>query len=332
MSRRPTIYDVARKAGVSISTVSRVVNSPSRVRPSTREKVRAAIAELGFEPAADAAARARKHLRRVGVLTPFFTEASFVQRIRGVSDVLGPENFEVIIYTVKSETHLEEYLELLSMGGRVDALVSLSLMMEGPLLERLIDLRVPVVSVESALPGCSSVLIDNREGGRLAASYLLSKGYRRFSFIGEFSRQRFTLDATEQRLEGFLSRLEEEGIPRTSVRVAMCEFEEHTIQDQVEEFVAHHAVGEAVFASSDIVAARLLSAARNRGIGVPGELAILGFDDLDMAGYLGLSTISQALDQSGMIAARILLSHLENSELPAQKVFLELSVVERSTT
>lgn len=331
-----TIYDVAKKAGVSISTVSRVLNNPSVVRDSTRKKVKKAIEELGFVPSADAAARARQHLKRIGVLTPFFTEASFVQRIRGISEQLSEDGFEIIIYTIKNKDQLSEVVDLLSLGNRVDGIISLSILFDNKIRETLKKTGLPLVSVEADAGVFPSVLVDNREGGRLAASYLFSRGYRSFSFIGEYSRMDFTLDSTEQRLEGFLDMLESLGVDRSSVRVALSEFSEHSIDKKVEDFIANHKKGEAVFAASDIIAARILSAARKKGIRVPDEIAVLGFDDLDMAEYMGLSTISQFLDESGKKAAEMIFSALAQNRrdkaTTAHKLFLNLSVVERFTT
>src|SRR3989304_4095011 len=106
-TRSPTVYDVAKKAGVSIATVSRVLNSPEIVQEGTRLKVLSAIDQLGFVPKADATARARKLVGRIGILTPFFTFPSLIQRMRGIATALANTPFELVIYPVDSLNRLD---------------------------------------------------------------------------------------------------------------------------------------------------------------------------------------------------------------------------------
>ena len=108
-SKTPTIYDVAETAGVSITTVSRMLNAPDKVNAETRSRIMQAIDTLGFVPKAEARARALRQTGRIGVITPFFTAPSFVQRLRGIASVLSKENFDLVIYTVESVGQLENY-------------------------------------------------------------------------------------------------------------------------------------------------------------------------------------------------------------------------------
>ena len=126
-SKTPTIYDVAKRAGVSITTVSRMLNAPDKVNPETRERILAAIDTLGFVPKAEARARALRQTGRIGVVTPFFTAPSFVQRLRGIAGALSRENYELVVYTVESAAHLQSYLASLPLTGNLDGLVIMSL-------------------------------------------------------------------------------------------------------------------------------------------------------------------------------------------------------------
>jgi LacI family transcriptional regulator len=331
MNKRATIYDVARIAGVSISTVSRVLNSPSLVNEKTRKAVLAAMESLDFVPKAEAIARARKHLNRVGVLTPFFTEASFVQRIRGISDAMLPSRYELIIYTVKSPEQLAEYLDMLPTANRLDGLIILSLSIPEDTRKRILQANLPTVFVETGFDDFSCVDINNRRGGWIAADFLLTKGYKTLGFVGEYSSMEFTLKATELRLDGFRDRLSETGIVLDDRFVRTGEFAEHSVERWIKELLEQDSRPQALFASSDIIAAKILKEAANQGIKVPQELGVLGFDDLDMAEYLHLSTVRQNLDASGRLAAELLQKHIETPGYPAQKVFLELSVIDRGS-
>src|SRR5512140_479035 len=133
----PTIYDVASAAGVSISTVSRVLNTSEKVNEETRGAVLAAIDRLGFIPKADARARALRDNRRIGVITPFFTAPSFVQRLRGVASALRSTSYELLIFAVDSSERLHNYLETLPLTGNLDGLIILSLQFENRFADRL---------------------------------------------------------------------------------------------------------------------------------------------------------------------------------------------------
>src|ERR1051325_3325708 len=185
MLKKPTIYDVAKRAGVSITTVSRMLNAPDKVNSKTREKVLTAIDALGFVPKAEARARAMQHTGRIGVITPFFTAPSFIQRLRGIAETLSPENYELVIYTVDSSNHLQGYLSSLPLTGNLDGLIVLSLPVDDTQVHRLIDHGLPTVLIEYPHSKLNCVEIDDVEGGYMATTYLLGKGHRRIAFLGE---------------------------------------------------------------------------------------------------------------------------------------------------
>jgi LacI family transcriptional regulator len=330
--KKATIYDVAHEASVSISTVSRVLNDPARVKAETRKAVLSAIDMLNFVPQPQAVARAQKNLKRVGVMTPFFTEASFVQRIRGISEVLSPANYELIIYTVKTAAQLEQYLDLLPTGDRIDGLIVLSLRIGEPALARLKSSGMPVVFVEEAPEGFSSILVDNQRGGYLGASYLLHKGYHSVGFVGEYSSQPFTVDATESRLEGFISALRATQTSEIAEWIHVSEFGDPALIRWLDDLFDTGTYPRSIMCSSDLLAAKTIQRAHKHGIDVPGELAVLGFDNLDLSGYLNLSTVSQELDYSGRLAGEMIRAGI-NDEDPREgrQVFLNLSVIERGS-
>ncbi|MCK5007520.1 MAG: LacI family DNA-binding transcriptional regulator, partial [Spirochaetales bacterium] len=149
MKRRdPTIYQVAEAAGVSIATVSRVLNAAHRVNEDTRKKVLKAIEELHFVPKAEASARARKDFKRIGVLTPYFTEPSFVQRMRGISNVLMGSEYELIVYAVESLAQLRGYLDMLPISRRIDGLIIMSLPLTNGDAERIRSNHLQTILVE----------------------------------------------------------------------------------------------------------------------------------------------------------------------------------------
>jgi len=331
ITREPTVYDVAKKAGVSIATVSRVLNSPELVKTETRQKVLSAIDELEFVPRADASARARKLVGRIGILTPFFTFPSFVQRMRGVATALVNSPFELVIYPVDSSNRLDGYLAMLPITRRLDGLILMALPIDESIADRLLASRLETVLIEVDHPAFTCIVIDDFHGGELAADYLIKKGHRRAAFLGPGELPDYSLHPEDKRLAGYRAVFDSAGF---SLRDEYCRSTALTHPD------VHNALAlwmnlpeppTAVFTASDDLAIRLLRAAREHGFRVPDDLAIIGFDDIDMAEQIGLTTISQSLDESGRLAVELLLDRLEFPSRPVQHIQLGLKLIERET-
>jgi len=291
-----TIYDVAELASVSISTVSRVLNSPDRVNVATRSRVLEAIDRLHFVPKAEATARARKGTRRIGVLAPFITYPSFVQRLRGVAG-LANSSYEVVIYNVESAARRDSYLATLPVTRRLDGLIVMALPFGDEVAQRLRAHRLEAVLIECNHPFFSSVEIDDVAGGELVARHLLTRGHRRFGFVGDSSVPDYAISTSEKRLAGYRRVLAEAGCPLAPEQIRLgpgpnglemaCALAGELL-DGAERPTA-------IFAPSDTQAMGVLKAARERGVRVPQELAVVGFDDVEMAGYIGLTTVRQPL-------------------------------------
>lgn len=328
----PTIYDVARTAGVSITTVSRVLNAPELVNPATRMNVLEAIDLLGFVPKAEARARALRSSGRVGVITPFFTAPSFVQRLRGVASVLTPTNYELVVYTVDTLQRLNSYLETLPLTHNLDGLILISVRMEEAIAQRLIQHQLEAVMIEYPVKLLSCVEIDDLDGGRLAANTLIDKGHRRIAFIGEREIPAYGVNPINKRLAGFRQVMEERQIPLSEECIWEAPYNVDATQQTLLLHLKNNSMPTALFAATDLQAIGALKAARKLGIRVPDDLAIIGFDDLDIAEFIGLSTIRQPLDESGRVAAELLFSQLLDPTRPVQHIQLPLTFVERETT
>jgi LacI family transcriptional regulator len=328
----PTIYDVAAVARVSISTVSRVLNTPEKVNTETRNAVLAAINHLGFVPKAEARARALKEFRRIGVLTPFFTAPSFVQRLRGAASALKSTSYELIIFTVDSASSLSCYLETLPLTGNLDGLIILSLQFDDRYAIQLVHHHLETVLVEYPHRMLPSVEIDDVAGGCMAAEYLLKKGHRNFGFAGDTNIPEFGIHPITLRLKGFRSQLEESGIQLKEENTYLIPYDIEATRQKARIFLKSANRPTAIFAATDLQAIGIIKVARELGIKVPQDLAILGFDDLDMAEYVGLSTIRQHLDESGRVAAELLLSRLADPTRSIQHIKLPLEIIERETT
>jgi DNA-binding LacI/PurR family transcriptional regulator len=329
--KKPTIYDVAKRAGVSITTVSRILNAPDKVNSETREKVLVVIDALGFVPKAEARARAMQHTGRIGVISPFFTAPSFMQRLRGIAETLSPKNFELVVYTVDSSDHLQGYLSSLPLTGNLDGLIILSLPVDDVQVRRLIDHGLPAVLIEYPHPKLDCVEIDDVEGGYMAAKYLMGKGHRRIAFLGDTDLPEYSIHPVSLRLRGFRRALKEARIKLPDIFVRLAPYSQEQTRQAAKELLNLPDPPTAIFAATDFQALGVLKAARQLNIKVPEQVAVIGFDDLDMAEYVDLTTISQHLDESGKLAVEILLAQIESPSRPPRHVKLPLALVERQT-
>ncbi|KPV52126.1 hypothetical protein SE17_17315 [Kouleothrix aurantiaca] len=325
-----TIYDVAKLASVSISTVSRVLNSPEQVNQVTRARVQAAIDRLHFVPKAEATARTRKGTRRIGVLAPFITYPSFVQRFRGVATI-ADSAYEMVIYNVESAVRRDSYLASLPVLRRLDGLIVMALPFDDAAAQRLQAHNLETVLIECAHPAFSSVEIDDTAGGALVAHYLLAHGHRRFGFVGDAGVPDYAIHTSERRLAGYQQALAENGCLIASEHIQLG-----THNLEVARRLAHTVLSTpepptAIFAPSDTQAMGVLKAARERGLRVPRDLAVVGFDDVEVADYIGLTTVRQPLEESGRVAVELLLGRMADQARLPQRVSLPLEIVPRET-
>ncbi len=326
-----TVYEVAQRAGVSITTVSRVLNTPDKVNAMTRDRVLVAIDDLGFIPKAEAAARARKGSGRIGVLAPFFTFPSFVARLRGVADALANSPFELTIYNVDSSSRRDGYLASLSLTRRVDGLISMALPFSSPVAARLVANGIETVLIEFTQEPFSSIRIDDHLGGAMAAEYLLSLGHRRCAFVGDADMPDYILPISDKRLAGYRAALARSGVELPDAYLGLAYHNLENARRVTHRLLDLPEPPTAIFAASDTQAMGVLKAARERGVTVPSELAIVGFDDLDTAEFIGLTTIRQPLVESGRVAVNLLLARLTDSTRPPQGIWLPLQLIRRET-
>jgi LacI family transcriptional regulator len=304
-----TIRDVAVEAGVSVSTVSLALNAPERVSEPTRRKVLAAVDALGFVPKADAVARARRGVGRIGVLAPFSSYRSAARRVNGVMSAIGRRPLEIVLFDQESAAQSPSpLLAGLPVTGRIDGLILVSRPLDDTVAGRLRHLRLPTVLVDVRHPGFDSVHTDDEAGGRLAAGHLLSRGHSRFAFLGEDQRSDRYVSPSQRRLTGFRTALAEAG--RTPV-VRHARHELGQALATARELLSADPRPTAVFAADDTLAAGVMRAAHELGLAVPGDVAVVGFDDGDLAEALGLTTVRQPLEESGRTAMELLLRRID---------------------
>ena len=332
-----TIYDVSELAQVSIATVSRVLNSPDQVGEETRARVIAAIDELGFVPKFEAIARARKALGRIGILTPSFTSDSFVDRLRGLITALSGLPYEPVIYDVTSDAQRDGYLTSLPMTRQVDGLIAIDLPIDETAVDRLLKYKLPTVQIvpssqSSISRDITTIVHDDKEGGRIAAEYLLAKGHRTLGYVGDTGQPEYLGTFKDQKLDSFRQTLALNGVALPDDHVRLGLFGLESARQLTHQLLKIPTPPTAIFAGSDTQAIGVLRAVRESERKVPDDMAVMGFDDIEVAEYIGLTTIRQQLKESGQLALTLLLELMEQSnDAQVQSISLPFTLMERDT-
>lgn len=330
-----TISDVARRAGVGVGTVSRVLNDHQAVTPETRERVRDAMRSLDYRPSPLARGLKRGTTRRIGVLVSFFTSPAAVERLRGLTQALVGSGYEIVLYPVEDEEQRAAHMDSLSGPHQTDGLVLISLPAHDDEVERIQRSTPRVVQIADAPhPSFTSIAVDDVHGGELAARHLLDLGHRDVAFIGDpQTDDPLGFTSSRNRCEGFCRELAAAGVDLPEQRIRRIPHGTEQAAAAARELLTADDPPTAIFAASDTQALGVLQAARELGVRVPDELSVIGFDDIEVAGHIGLTTVRQPLLDSGRLAARLLLGaleHPERTELEHHQLPLEL--VPRGTT
>jgi DNA-binding LacI/PurR family transcriptional regulator len=322
------ISDVARMAGVGKATVSRVINGRTHVKPATRDRVLEAIRVLNYRPSVTARNLALGRTMVVVVIVPFFTNPSVVERVRGVVDALGRSAYDMMLFDLESEERQHRAFQLLD---RSDGLLIVSTRPSEPDVELLRRGSVPCVLVDGRHPSLPSVVIDDVAGGALATQHLIDLGHRRIALIGDTPPE-FRFGWNRDRTVGYQQALEAAGLPASRELVREGTRSRHRAARITEDLMRLPDRPTAIFAASDTQALGALEAARELGFRVPDDLSVVGFDDIDIASYAGLTTVRQPLFESGRRGAELLLHALEGHPHPPTVETLPLELVVRGTT
>jgi DNA-binding LacI/PurR family transcriptional regulator len=330
-----TIYDVARVAGVGISTVSRVLNENASVSPQTRRKVLEAIETLGYKPNIMARNLSRTRVRSVGVVLSYLTNPFQVAVLQGIERTLSQAEVDLIIFSLDSQDRRNTLLESLSEGRRSDGLIVVSFSLPPTSLARFQRYNIPVVVTDNSDQHLPSVFVDNVYGGYLATQHLLSLGHRRIAYI----QDHFTAPNGPggnwpglDRRRGYAQALLEAGLEVDLTLIH--EGDGHTRQrgwEAAATLLTQPNAPTAIFAASDMLALGVLEYARSQRIRIPQELAVIGFDDIELASFAGLTTVRQPMQQMGSQAARLILTLMNGELLTKRQCQLPLELVIRQS-
>ncbi|HLF87623.1 MAG TPA: LacI family DNA-binding transcriptional regulator [Anaerolineales bacterium] len=312
---RSTIADVARLAGVSISTVSRVLNNTAPVADETIRRVREAIETLRFTPHAAARQLASRKTNTVGLLLPTISGSFFPPMLRGIERGARERGYDLLIYATQN---LPEEGHPRALGEHnTDGLLIFTDSLPEAEMVHLYQLGFPMVLLHQSPPegvAIPCVTFENKGGVRRMMDYLIeTRGYRRIAFL---TGPENTEDAYWREL-GYRETLTAHGIPFNPDLVKMGGFDEQLAQIAVQEWLAEGVKMDAIFAADDDSAAGVLAALRRGGVAVPDQIAVVGFDDVPHSRFLSppLTTVRAPIETAGYEAVRHLISLVEGEEV-----------------
>jgi LacI family transcriptional regulator, galactose operon repressor len=331
-TRSPTVSDVARLAGVSPKTVSNVVNSPAAVSPARRKRVEDAIEAIGYRPNLAARALRTRRSQTLGIIVPTITNPHYPEVVRGAQDVADERGYAVILGNSDGRASREDAFLRLMIEQRVDGIIFQSRQPDPDAVAAVRRASIPLVLITArpVLPDCDRVSTDDESGAYQATRHLVEQGHRRIAHLAGAS----TLPLGVNRRNGYERALREAGIAfdghlnvetqldRASGRAAIL----HLIDSGID--------FSGVFAANDLVAFGALDALRRSGRGVPGDVSLVGFDDVAEATEVDppLTTVNNAPYPIGTHAAELLFRRIAGDTSPARSVVLTTDLVVRQST
>ena len=328
----PTIDDVARRADVSVATVSRALRGLPNVAPSTRARVLEAATTLDYviDPTASRLAGGRSHT--IGLVVPMLGQWFHAQVFTGVEGVVGAAGYDVLPFTMSGPGGVTRFIESLPFRKRVDGLVIADTPLDDEQFDAVMAAGVTTATLGTLVDGVAGLAVDNTAAARLAMRHLTGLGHNRIALIGGVDDDPFRFSVPVDRFRGYQEALQAAEVPYDPKLAVPGNFSLDGGAEAMHRLLALDDPPTAVFACSDEMAIGAMQVARDAGIRVPEELSIVGIDDHDVSEYVGLTTIRQDVVGQGERVARLLLEQLApDAPTPPHEVHAVRLVVRRTT-
>lgn len=329
-----TLEDIAKQAGVSRSTVSRVVNDDPNVSDNVRIKVQGVIRSTGYHPHAAARSLASHRSWMIGLVLPrsvgnFFTDPYFPRLTQGVAQACNQHNYTLGLFLLETKEDEKRIFPLISRKGLLDGILLQTAHLGDKLTDRLINTDFPVVIAGRPfnVDGISYIDVDNVNAAYEAVCYLIRLGYKRIGTITGIMDTTAGID----RKEGYIKAILEHGWDVDEALIAEGDFTENSGYLAMNQLLP--AKPDAIFAASDTMAIGAIRAVRDLGLHVPSDIAFVGFDDLPVASLsdFKLTTVHQPISQFGAKAVETLLDLIENGIKPSRRIIMDTELVIRDS-
>jgi LacI family transcriptional regulator len=328
-----TIRQIAKLAGVSRSSVSRVINNRTNVSPELREQVQSVIAETGYQPDPIARSLSNRRSQIIGLVIPLairslFEDPFFPRLMQGISQGCNFHNYMLSLFLFHSEEEERELHHRISRNPLLDGFIITATRTGDPLIPELLANKIPfVVHGKHEDPRVSFVEVDNETGAHTAVSHLVRGGRQRIALITGPSNSL----AAEDRKQGYLKALRERRVPVDESLITRGDFTEISGYEAMQRLLPYQP--DAVFVASDTMALGAMRALREAGRKVPDGIAVVGFDDLPRATTAEppLTTVRQPIQRAGALAVETLIDILENGAEPPRHIILPTELVIRAS-
>ena len=328
IKRTVTIQDVAKTAGVSVSTVSRVLNGKVDVASETQDRIRSVIDDLGFTT--NLAARSMRSFKKnmVGLIMPDIAYPFAIEVMKGVNRAIAESEFDLLVYTTgdvrKSgrASHEQKYVSLLS-NSITDGVIIVA-----PVTGAF-STDAPIVSIDPLMsdPNYPSVHATNYQGATDAMNYLLGLGHTRIGFISG----RAELESSNRRLKGYRDAIEKAGLSIDEKLIASGDYTTETGAKCARELLSGDNPPSAIFASNDQAAMGVFQVAQEMGIRIPQDLSVVGFDNIMESKYMRLTTVDQFISEMGFVATQMLIKLINGEPLDLQTYKMQTQLVIRNS-
>jgi DNA-binding LacI/PurR family transcriptional regulator len=302
------------------------------VSEATRQKVLAVIEELDYHPSPIAQRLSLRKTFAIGVIAPFFTRPAFVGRLRGVEAALTESEYDLVLYNVETTDKRDACFRELPTSQRFDGLLIIALHPTDEDVAHFHQAGIPVVLIDAYHPALSHLVVDDIKGGYMATKHLVELGHTRIAYISDPLESPFRFTSSLHRYQGYRQALDEAGIAFQPEYHRWAEHGEEQARDMAHRLLDLAEPPTAIFAASDTQAMGVIQAARDADLRIPGNLSVIGYDDIQAAEYMELTTVRQLLLESGQQGVKLLLETVENSQTePVHKV-LPTELIVRGTT
>lgn len=327
-----SIFDVADRAGVSASTVSRSLRGLPNVASATRERVARAADELAYVASPAASWLASGRTTTVGIVVPFFTRWFFMRIVQGAESVLRTAGYDVLLHNLGDGDGRQRFFDRLPLNRKVDGMVLVDLALQPVEQTRLQAIGVPVTVVGGDAIGVGAVGIEGAAGVRLAVQHLAQLGHREIGMVCGKGAPGLGFAVPGHRRASFLRAVDEAGVTTSPEWMVSADWGVDGGALATEQLLNGRRLPTALFAESDEVAFGALRALRAAGVDVPSQLSVIGFDDHELAGVVNLTTVSQPVVEQGAAAASLLLDAMNGRADPFARVVMPTHLVIRGST
>lgn len=326
-----TIHDVAREAGVGVGTASRALSGSAHVTDQTRALVQAVADQLGFRPSPIARAFSRGRTQTLEIIMPLFTRHFYIEVLRGIEEAIAATDYSLLVRTIERAADRDRLIRSSRVRGRVDGALLVSLRPTRAMIQRFVEVDVPVVLADVEHPSLSSVAIDHEAAAAAAVRHLLELGHRRIALI-DHPEDPFVPIFPDGRHRGYRDALTQADLePRTEYE-RVTDYSPEAGAAAMEVLLTLPEPPTAVFAGSDSQAMGALDVARRRGLRVPDDVSVIGYNDIEIAPYLGLTTMRVPMRELGHRGVKLLVNLVEDPGSSPEQIRLPAELVVRQTT